>query len=372
MTRGNVIIIGGGFYGCAIALHLKPYFERVTILEKSRELMTRASYVNQARVHAGYHYPRSLQTAASSAQNLKLFSKLYKDCIDDAYTCLYAIAAQGSKINQQYFSRFCRQLSLPLKPAAKDYSRLFSDRFISGVYECQEYAFDAAALRARFTEELARAGVEVRLGATARAFEPNGAETVAVKIEQSDETQEACAAWVFNTTYANLNAVGGISDRDTIGLRHQVTEMCLVRVPSILENVGVTVMDGPFFSIMPFPAKKLHSLSHVRYTPHFTWHEASGAGAPPDEILADHAKGTRFEWMARDARRFLPVMDDVVYQESLFDIKTTLTETLVDDARPIAIRTDRGCDRFVSILGGKIDNIFDVLRVLEKRLGIDE
>ena len=40
-----------------------------------------------------------------------------------------------------------------------------------------------------------------------------------------------------------------------------------------LKNSGITVMDGPFFSVMPFPAKGLHSFSHVRYTPHYEWQD---------------------------------------------------------------------------------------------------
>ena len=38
-----------------------------------------------------------------------------------------------------------------------------------------------------------------------------------------------------------------------------------------MSNYGVTIMDGPFMSSIPFPQRNLHSLTHVRYTPHFTW-----------------------------------------------------------------------------------------------------
>ena len=47
--------------------------------------------------------------------------------------------------------------------------------------------------------------------------------------------------------------------------------MALMQAPDVLKEIGVTVMDGPFFSMMPFPARGLHTLSHVRYTPHFSW-----------------------------------------------------------------------------------------------------
>lgn len=37
-----------------------------------------------------------------------------------------------------------------------------------------------------------------------------------------------------------------------------------------IKDVGLTVMDGPFFSLMPFGLTGLHSLSAVHFTPHKT------------------------------------------------------------------------------------------------------
>ena len=45
----------------------------------------------------------------------------------------------------------------------------------------------------------------------------------------------------------------------------------LFELPRQLKDFSITVMDGPFFSIMPFPSKNLYTLSHVRYTPHESW-----------------------------------------------------------------------------------------------------
>jgi hypothetical protein len=53
--------------------------------------------------------------------------------------------------------------------------------------------------------------------------------------------------------------------------------MALVEVPEPVRGLGITVMCGPFFSVMPFPPRGLHTLSHVRYTPHEAWSDAAGA-----------------------------------------------------------------------------------------------
>ena len=70
MNSGNswdAVIIGGGFFGLSVALLLKERGLSVVVLEREKEPMLRASYNNQARVHGGYHYPRSLMTAKPSA-----------------------------------------------------------------------------------------------------------------------------------------------------------------------------------------------------------------------------------------------------------------------------------------------------------------
>ena len=374
--RRDAIIIGGGFYGCAIALFLSRYFKSVTIVEQKDDLLMRASFVNQARVHTGYHYPRSLQTAASSARNLVQFKEIYDDCIDSSYTCLYAVAAAGSKINSGYFERFCRQIDLPIKEAPDHLERLFSNRTISAVYECEEYAFDADALRSKLKSEIEQSDIELLYNTTADSIEKTGEDAVTVTLSQTggngSQQTSLTAPWVFNTTYANLNQFQDPKTDSGVGLRHQITEMCLVEVPDILKTVGVTVMDGPYFSVMPFPARNTHSLSHVRYTPHVTWNEKDEPDRMPDAALASHEKLTRYEWMIRDAKRYMPILGETTYQDSLFEIKSTLQDTQIDDARPIAFHRDPTKDRLISILGGKIDNIFDILRVIEKTLTLDE
>jgi glycine/D-amino acid oxidase-like deaminating enzyme len=367
--RFDAVVVGGGFYGCAIALFLARTMNRVVLVEGEDELLARASYVNQARVHTGYHYPRSLQTAASSAKNLLLFREMYEECVDSSFRALYAIA-RGSKVSRQYFERFCKQLGLPLKPAPSAVSRLFTPGLIEGVFECREFAFNAQILRAVLKERLSRAGVEVRTGTRATEVRLRGAGESAVTLKTADVFGEVSTKWVFNTTYANLNRIAGLDPRGRVGLRHQVTELCLVRPPAALAELGVTVMDGPFFSCMPFPARGLHSLTHVRYTPHFTWQESEKPELDPDRVLSQYSKASRFEWMRRDASRYLRAISGAEYQDHLFEIKTTLVDTAIDDARPIAFHRDVANPSLFSVLGGKIDNIFDVLKVLERTLEV--
>ena len=71
----DFVVVGGGFYGCCLALFLRSLSDRVTIVERDQDILLRASRINQARVHSGFHYPRSALTAVKSAVLFKRFVK---------------------------------------------------------------------------------------------------------------------------------------------------------------------------------------------------------------------------------------------------------------------------------------------------------
>ena len=95
MADKRAVVIGGGFFGCATAIHLAQQGWRVDVLEQGDELMQRASYVNQARLHNGYHYPRSFQTAIRSRANMPQFCELYPQAVFTEFRPLYAIDGTG-------------------------------------------------------------------------------------------------------------------------------------------------------------------------------------------------------------------------------------------------------------------------------------
>ena len=79
------LIIGAGLYGLYAALYCGKRGQQVEVLEIEQAPFTRATYINQARVHMGYHYPRSLSTAMKSAGYFKRFVEDYSFCIQQIY-----------------------------------------------------------------------------------------------------------------------------------------------------------------------------------------------------------------------------------------------------------------------------------------------
>ncbi|MGE8412853.1 MAG: NAD(P)/FAD-dependent oxidoreductase [Pseudomonas sp.] len=370
MTQGKTIIdavvIGGGFYGTAIAIYLAKQrgLRRVVLLEREPDLLVRASYNNQARVHNGYHYPRSFTTAFRSRVNLPRFVRDWPQAIKQDFTKLYAIARRNSKVTGKQFERFCNEIGAEITPANTELRSLFEPRLIEEIFVTKEYAFDTTILSQWAKQELQQSGVEVRFKSRATTISktPGGHMSVAVKNDDGHLDALECR-YIFNCTYSGLNQFLGDFPGTRTGLKQELTEMALIKVPEALENIAVTVMDGPFFSMMPFPARRLHTLSHVRYTPHFSWQDEPGVD--PYQKLNSYARETRVDRMLRDVGRYLPSILDSEYIDSLFEVKTILMKNEGDDGRPILFEQHAELPGCYSVLGGKIDNIYDVLEKLD-------
>lgn len=365
MTPAQAIVIGGGFYGSAISIYLvrKRGLKRVILIERESALFRRSSYNNQARIHNGYHYPRSFTTAFRSRVNFPRFLADWPQSAKRDFVKLYAIARRNSKVTARQFERFCRLIGAPIERASAEHRALFDRNLIEDVFEVEEYAFDAKALGEAARTELDACGVEIRLESevTNVAHREGGGLRVELTLEDGSK-EELFAAQVFNCAYSGLNRVLGARGRLQTKLKHEIAELALVKPPTSLSGLGVTVMDGPFFSMMPFPALGLHTLSHVRYTPHEQWEDESSVD-PYGRLAA--RRESAFDRMRRDARRFLPAIEEARYEGSLFETKTVLMKNETDDGRPILFERSAEFPGLVSILGGKIDNIYDVLERLD-------
>lgn len=69
--------------------------------------------------------------------------------------------------------------------------------------------------------------------------------------------------------------------------------------------------------------------------------------------------------MMKDAQRYLPILQEAQHIDSLYEVKTILLQNEVDDGRPILFRRDYGLRNHSLIAGGKIDNIYDILKKIE-------
>ena len=370
----DAIIIGGGFYGLSIAIYLSRVrgLKKIIVLEREPEILARASYNNQARVHNGYHYPRSFLTGFRSQINYPRFISDYSSAIFNDFNQIYAIARKNSKVNARQFIRFCDEIGAKTILAKSPITSLFNERLIEKVFNVEESAFNANLLKKYLIRELKKENIQILLNSNVKKIAYRNKESVSLFLNNSisKETELLNARYVFNCTYSGLNCIEGFfaENKGRLEIKHEIAEIALIKPPPVLKHLGVTVMDGPFFSTMPFPDKKLHSLTHVRYTPHHHW--ADKKEINPYKQISQYANASKANRMIRDASRFLPIISNSIYMGSLYEVKSILAMNETDDGRPILFEKHKNLPGCYSVLGGKIDNIYDIFEKLNQEIFI--
>ena len=373
MLRYDRVIIGAGLYGLYAALYCGSRGMTVCVLEKESAPFTRATYVNQARVHMGYHYPRSLTTAMKSAGYFTRFCRDYGFCIHDTFEQIYATSSQFSWTDAEQFMRFCKAAGIRCDEVPV--GRYFKPGMCDGAFLTEEYTYDAMILRDHFLDEIAKiSGIEIRYNVNIGDIHRDG-DVYSIETEGAERIE---TGFLLNATYASVNEIiSKICPDEMFRIKYELCEIILCDAGEKLKNIGITVMDGPFFSIMPFGKTGYHSLTSVTFTPHNTSYESvpSFGCQAGDSLCKDGSLGncnlcpnkpaSAWPYMSGLADRYLKSEYEYRYRESLFSMKPILKSSEVDDSRPTAIRVHSGQKGtkdpvFISVLSGKINTVYDL------------
>lgn len=364
------VIIGSGIYGLYAANLCGEKGEKVIILERDNAIFSRASYVNQARVHNGYHYPRSLSTALKSSDYFKRFNSDFNFAINNQYKSIYSTSSKYSWTSANQFQKFCRKADILSKPLLPE--TFFKKSMCDGAFITKEYAFDANKIKQHYNNKIKRnSNIDILFNARIRKIsKQNNLYLLTIEDGRQIETP-----FILNATYASINQVLNLMNFKLFDIKYEICEVVLCEVSDNLKNVGLTVMDGPFFSVMPFGKTGLHSLTSVTFTPHITSYGKlpefkcqKGVDCSVEQLgncnKCDNRPETAWPFMYQLAKKYL--LDDIKikYVESLFAIKPILKSSEIDDSRPTVIRKFSANPTFISVLSGKINTIYDLDEVL--------
>lgn len=373
MSQFDKIIIGAGLYGLYSALFCAKRGQNVLVLECDPTPFRRATYINQARVHQGYHYPRSISTAMKSAHYFDRFNKDFGFCINREFDQIYATSSEYSWSNGKQFKSFCRAANIPCEELNP--STYFKNDMCDGVFRTREYTYDAMILRDYYLEELSKYPDSVEIKYNSKITRIEKLQDVYEVFCENDESYKT--AFLLNATYAGTNQILDMLGFEKFGIKYELCEIILCDVNDKLKDIGFTVMDGPFFSIMPFGKTGLHSLTSVTFTPHSTSFE----GVPTFECQS-RSNGfcstkhlgncndcpakpmTAFPYMSNLVRKYMLDDYEFNYKGSLFSMKPILKSSEIDDSRPTVIRTYSAKPTFVGVLSGKINTVYDLDEVL--------
>lgn len=366
------IIIGAGLYGLYCAEFCGKRGERVLVLEADDTAFKRATWINQARVHMGYHYPRSYSTAIKSAGYFRRFDEDYGFCEHKSFEQIYATSAAYSWTNATEFERFCKAAEIRCDNVSPE--KYFNPGLCDGAFLTEEYTYDAQVLKKHFLEQIALlSNVTIRYASPVEDIYQR-TDHFEIRTAQG-ETYET--DFLINATYAGVNTILQKLEYEPFRIKYELCEIILCTVSDQLKDIGITVMDGPFFSIMPFGQTGLHSLTSVTFTPHSTSYDTvpkfacqKKAGALcKDGYLGNcndcpHKPHTAWDYISQLARKYLKEEYGFAYQGSLFSMKPILKASEIDDSRPTVIKTFSTKPTFVSVLSGKINTVYDMEEVL--------
>ena len=365
------IILGAGIYGLYAALFSGRRGEKVLVIEQDGQAFGRATYINQARVHMGYHYPRSLATALKSAGYFERFVREFSFCVNQDFRQIYATSEHFSWTSAGQFRKFCEAAGIPCEEIPAE--RYFKNGMCDGAFLTKEYTYDAMLLKAHMLEEIGKLpGVTILYG---RRVEKIRQEGDCYLVQTEEEKWET--SFLLNATYASANQILKLAGKELFGIKYELCEIILCRANGALEGEGITVMDGPFFSIMPFGKTGLHSLTSVTFTPHMTsfsdcpvfpCQQKSGGYCDSSRLgnCNDCPAKPRsaYPYMASLARKYMKEEFEFSYEGSLFSMKPILKSSEIDDSRPTVIRVHNRQPVFVSVLSGKINTVYDLEEIL--------
>jgi len=317
-------VVGAGVFGATIAVDLVQAGWQVDLFEARDDIVSGATARCQARLHRGYHYPRSDSTAAAARDAAPEFAARYPEAIRTA-THHYVIA-EDSKVSAGQYLTFLDRLNLPyevVEPEQVHHAQL--------TVRVPESYVDVDVLRRLLRRDLIVSAAQMHLGQRVAPEDLSGYDLV--------------VAATYGQPWSRP-------------LRYEVCEVALVEVGRY-DGMSFVVLDGDHVSLDPYG--RVHMLYDVANSVHFA--EVGYTPTVPAQYRqlvdgwgAPKTSQTNMKAMLDNAGRHLRGLDMsgrgvVVYHGSMFSVRAVLPDVDDTDERPTLVERD---GTVVSVLGGKI------------------
>ncbi len=326
----KIRVLGGGWYGCHLATTLLLAGHEVELHELAERLFAGASGNNPARLHLGFHYPRSRLTRAACQEQFQEFMGSYGHLTAQIPVNIYAIAAEDSQVD---FPNYLQTMK--------------------GELECLT-VYDPLEMDLENIEGALLTGERHILIDRARDF-------FASALEGRIKFGMSAIAHAEDEFDLTIDCTFCALDGKNID-RYEPCVTALMRGPTAR---ALTVMDGPFPSIYPWDeSRHLSSLTSAEYTPLARCDTYAQARKLLEEMPAWKIE-ERVELMRSSLASFWPDSWDLYEPvESMLSVrampKSAAAARLVD-----VVRTG---DRTLRIRAGKIVSIFHAERLIKESL----
>ncbi len=356
--RPRVAIIGGGIFGVTTALVLARFCE-VRLFERTSGLFQGATFANHNRQHFGFHYPRSPETARQCLESHHDFQRFYGDAEFSDFPNYYCVAATNSKVGPEQYIQFCDEVGLQYQRECPSEGILALDKIALSL-RAHEGVLDFATLRDTALLRLSQApNVSICTESAVSAGQIFGNGTKQLTLSEGRQTKHETFDFVINATYAHYNTFCDWFGFQPRTFQFNLQELNIIELPRGLQ-IGVTIMDGVFPSVIPMGKTPYHLLAHVNASQ--LMRESSSQLKP----LLSRISAIESNWKGvLDASvEYLPVLKEARYVKSLFVDRVVDACVSDTDARMTEI-TDHGSGCF-SIFAAKVITCVSTADKLEK------
>ena len=348
MNRPRVAVVGGGIFGVSSALELGAFCD-VTLYERRNGIMGEGTYGNQYRHHYGYHYPRSPETVAQCKTAEEDFIAVWGRSLTRNFPAYYAVAQKGSRVSPDEFISFCDRNGLAY--AIECPPDEFLNRDAVGVcIRTNEPVYSYDTLKGIGTERLAsHPAITVKLGhrvAAGRIDQRTGRKIFTLITQRG--TNEESFDYAVNAMYANHNSFCRWFGFPAPTLEFRLKEIVVVKLP-VDKPLAVTVMDGPFATLVPTSTPGIFTFGDVGRSIHEV---RFGSGELPWTAEEMNGFRTRFPDMQAHAPALMPILARAEYVRSMFSVLPIMPNSDATDTRLTAVTSHgSGC---WSVFEGKI------------------
>lgn len=334
----KIAIAGAGIYGATAAIRLAEQGHQVHLFDPLGVLRA-ASAINQYRVHAGYHYPRSAETISEITEARAEFTTAFAPAIVRNSRHYYAIPKENSLTPPDMYESIMSKHGLPLRPCRPSWMNF---DFIDKCYEVEENIYDPDVLRGLIEARLKAQNIRLQQHEFTTAMQP-------------DYDFVVWATYGLGPSRVFFKAA-----------KYQVAEKMLIELPVELRGIALVVVDGPFTAFDPYGSSSRSLFGSAKNTNHWT---TTNAVEPIPEPYAgilnkpefEPVPFTRFEAMRADCCLSVPAAKNAVYVGSRFTIRV-VEDNPEHDRRILNIR--EGAPGEIHIFSGKVVSAVKAARLV--------
>ena len=350
----NVAIIGCGIFGALAAIEIAKKGNEVTIFESLDKILFGASLNNQNRLHLGYHYPRSDETAQQCLKTFHKFKSEFKYSINDHFENAYFISTKGSLTSAEKYLDFCNRNNLDYKLIdLKNFNPRVNNVSLGII--TKEVVYDCNILRDLIIKKLEDHKIKIFKNCKIDRVSLNNKKYELFSSEKTFKDYDI----LINASYADINRLTEQLGHNISEQQYEYTILPIIKCKNIKK--GITIMDGQFMTILPYGKTNNYLLYHVKHSVF----ESKTQQKMPSEWKTDQKTVISLKNQKAISRRminacieFLPNLNEAKFTSSLQGPRMVLKNHDHDDKRTSSLIKYES--NYFTVYSGKIDHAIEV------------